>query len=196
MKVFVGLGNPGPRYVLSRHNVGFLFADEFLKQVKITKRIKQTTYELFEVSHDEEKVLMVKPLKFMNASGIAIKKLLEDYEDIKIKNMYVVYDDLWIPLGKIRIRFQGSDGGHNGVKSIIEQLNTKKFPRIRIGIGPKPEENNMVDYVLGEFTDDEINIAFKSIRFAIKAAKELCKSDMKKVMSHYNGIEVTELDEI
>lgn len=196
MKVFVGLGNPGPRYVLSRHNVGFLFVDEFLKHVKLIKKTKQAAYELIEVSHGEETVLLVKPLKFMNASGVAVKKFLEDYEDIKIKDMHVVYDDLWIPLGKIRIRFQGSDGGHNGVKSIIEQLNTKKFPRIRIGIGPKPEENDMVEYVLGEFSDDEINIAFKSIRFAVKAANELCKSDMKKVMSHYNGIEVTELDEI
>ncbi|MFO7881743.1 MAG: aminoacyl-tRNA hydrolase [Kosmotogaceae bacterium] len=195
MKVFVGLGNPGPRYVLSRHNVGFLFLDEFLKNIKLLKKTKRATYELFEVLHDEDIVLLVKPLKFMNASGIAIKDFLEDYEDIQIKDMHVIYDDLWIPLGKIRIRFQGSDGGHNGVKSIIKQLNTKEFSRIRIGIGPKPEED-MVDYVLGEFTDEEINIAFKSIRFAVKAAKDLCKKDMKKVMSHYNGIEVTELDEI
>ncbi|TYB80862.1 MAG: aminoacyl-tRNA hydrolase [Kosmotoga sp.] len=196
MNVFVGLGNPGPRYVLSRHNVGFLFVDEFLKNTELIERTKRTAYELFRVSYDDNEILLVKPLKFMNASGFAIKEFLEDYEDIQIKNMHVIYDDLWIPLGKIRIRFQGSDGGHNGVKSIIEQLNTKKFPRIRIGIGPISEEENMVDYVLGEFTDDEINTAFKSIRFAVKAGMDLCKYDMKKVMSHYNGIEVTELDEI
>lgn len=196
MKVFVGLGNPGPRYALSRHNVGFLFIEEFLKHGKLLDKKKRTAYELFRVIYDNNEILLVKPLKFMNASGVAIKKFLEDYNDIKIKNMYVVYDDLWIPLGKIRIRFQGSDGGHNGVKSIIDQLNTKQFPRIRIGIGPISEQVNMVDYVLGEFTDNEINVAFKSIRFATKAAMDLCKYDMKKVMSHYNGVEVTELDEI
>jgi PTH1 family peptidyl-tRNA hydrolase len=196
MKVFVGLGNPGPRYALSRHNVGFLFIEEFLKHAKLLGKKKRTAYELFRVIYDNNEILLVKPLKFMNASGVAIKKFLEDYNDIKIKNMYVVFDDLWIPLGKIRIRFQGSDGGHNGVKSIIDQLNTKQFPRIRIGIGPISEQVNMVDYVLGEFTDNEINVAFKSIRFATKAAMDLCKYDMKKVMSHYNGVEVTELDEI
>lgn len=196
MKVFVGLGNPGPRYALSRHNVGFLFIEEFLKHAKLLGKKKRTAYELFRVIYDNNEILLVKPLKFMNASGVAIKKFLEDYSDIKIKNMYVVFDDLWIPLGKIRIRFQGSDGGHNGVKSIIDQLNTKQFPRIRIGIGPISEQVNMVDYVLGEFTDNEINVAFKSIRFATKAAMDLCKYDMKKVMSHYNGVEVTELDEI
>ncbi|MGC9383310.1 MAG: aminoacyl-tRNA hydrolase [Kosmotogaceae bacterium] len=196
MKVFVGLGNPGPRYALSRHNVGFLFIEEFLKHAKLLGKKKRTAYELFRVIYDNNEILLVKPLKFMNASGVAIKKFLEDYNDIKIKNMYVVFDDLWIPLGKIRIRFQGSDGGHNGVKSIIDQLNTKQFPRIRIGIGSISEQVNMVDYVLGEFTDNEINVAFKSIRFATKAAMDLCKYDMKKVMSHYNGVEVTELDEI
>jgi PTH1 family peptidyl-tRNA hydrolase len=196
MNVFIGLGNPGPRYVLSRHNVGFLFIEEFLKHAELLDKKKKTAYELFRVNYDKNEVLLVKPLKFMNASGVAIRKFLEDYDGIKIKNMYVVYDDLWIPLGKIRIRFQGSDGGHNGVKSIIDQLNTKQFPRIRIGTGPISEQENMVDYVLGEFTDEEINVAFKSIRFATKAAMDLCKYDMKKVMTHYNGVEVTELDEI
>jgi len=103
----------------------------------------------------------------------------------------LVYDDVWIPLGRIRIRENGSDGGHNGVKSVISEIGTKEFPRIRIGVGPLPEHGDMVDYVLGRFSDEEYVKASKAVDLAISAAKDLIAGDIRKAMSYYNGLEAT-----
>ncbi|OAA29769.1 peptidyl-tRNA hydrolase [Kosmotoga arenicorallina S304] len=190
MRVFIGLGNPGPRYALTRHNVGFLFIDEMLKKCRIMEIQKTELYQAYIGDfHNCKDVLLVKPLTYMNLSGIAVKKICQDFAIDSMNEIIVVYDDIWLPLGKIRIRKNGGDGGHNGIKSIIEETNTLEFPRLRIGIGPKPE-SDLVNYVLGEFSDDELNLLWKVLKVSLEAAKDLCVSDILKVMSRYNSLEV------
>jgi len=185
--LFVGLGNPGPRYALTRHNVGFLFVDEMIK-LGLRKTIQKRIYEAY-LLEGEEKVYVAKPLTFMNLSGVAVRMMLKDLNFSDGDTLVLVYDDVWIPLGRIRIRESGSDGGHNGLKSVISEIGTKDFPRIRIGVGPLPEYGDMVDYVLGKFSNDEYERVSRAIDLSVTAAKELVIGDIRKVMSIYNGIE-------
>jgi len=185
--LFVGLGNPGPRYALTRHNVGFLFVDEMIK-LGLRKTIKKRIYEAF-LLEGEEKLYVAKPLTFMNLSGVAVRMMLKDLNFTEDDTLVLVYDDVWIPLGRIRIRENGSDGGHNGLKSVISEIGTKDFPRIRIGVGPLPEYGDMVDYVLGKFSNDEYERVSRAIDLSVTASKELVTGDIRKVMSIYNGIE-------
>ncbi|MGC9322593.1 MULTISPECIES: aminoacyl-tRNA hydrolase [unclassified Mesotoga] len=187
MFLFVGLGNPGPRYALTRHNVGFLFVDEMIK-LGLRKTIKKRIYEAF-LLEGEEKLYVAKPLTFMNLSGVAVRMMLKDLNFTEDDTLVLVYDDVWIPLGRIRIRENGSDGGHNGLKSVISEIGTKDFPRIRIGVGPLPEYGDMVDYVLGKFSNDEYERVSRAIDLSVTASKELVTGDIRKVMSIYNGIE-------
>lgn len=188
MFLFVGLGNPGPRYALTRHNVGFLFVDEMIK-LGLRKTIKKRIYEAF-LLEGEEKLYVAKPLTFMNLSGVAVRMMLKDLNFTEDDTLVLVYDDVWIPLGRIRIRESGSDGGHNGLKSVISEIGTKDFPRIRIGVGPLPEYGDMVDYVLGKFSNDEYERVSRAIDLSVTASKELVTGDIRKVMSIYNGIEI------
>ena len=188
MFLFVGLGNPGPRYVLTRHNVGFLFVDEFIGKRRVKENYNHPLYEAWKLSSGGQDVVVAKPLTYMNASGIAVRTLKKNFGITDKDTVVVVYDDVWIPVGKLRIRENGTDGGHNGIKSIIEELGTNKFPRIRIGIGPKPEMSDMVDFVLGEIPDEELQITWEVIRLAVSAAGEMCRQDFKRVMSKYNGM--------
>lgn len=188
MFLFVGLGNPGPRYVLTRHNVGFLFVDEMIRG-GVRKTFKKKTYEAY-LLDGEPKIYLAKPLTFMNLSGIAVKSMITDLNFTGEDTVVIVYDDIWIPLGKIRIRENGSDGGHNGLKSIITELGTKDFPRIRIGVGPLPENRDMIDYVLGQFSDEDYRTVSKAINLAVQSAREIVAGDFKKVMSKYNGMEI------
>ncbi|MDD4207551.1 MULTISPECIES: aminoacyl-tRNA hydrolase [unclassified Mesotoga] len=187
MFLFVGLGNPGPRYALTRHNVGFLFVDEMIK-LGLRKTIQKRIYEAY-LLEGEEKLYVAKPLTFMNLSGVAVRMMLKDLNFSDGDTLVLVYDDVWIPLGRIRIRESGSDGGHNGLKSVISEIGTKDFPRIRIGVGPLPEYGDMVDYVLGKFSNDEYERVSRAIDLSVTAAKELVIGDIRKVMSIYNGIE-------
>lgn len=189
MLVFIGLGNPGPRYVLTRHNVGLLFVDELLKKFQIGSSYRAETYEAFKLK-SQSPAIAVKPLTYMNNSGIAVRDLIRDFGLSQNDRLIVIYDDVWIPLGRLRIRERGSDGGHNGVKSIISSLGTQEFSRIRIGIGPKPDDIDMISYVLGEFTDSELKVLWKVLDLAISAAQEMFAADFKKVMSRYNSIGV------
>jgi len=185
--LFVGLGNPGPRYALTRHNVGFLFVDEMIK-LGLRKTIQKRIYEAHLLEGDE-KIYVAKPLTFMNLSGVAVMMMLKDLNFSDEDTLVLVYDDVWIPLGRIRIRESGSDGGHNGLKSVISEIGTKDFPRIRIGVGPLPEYGDIVDYVLGKFSNDEYGKVSRAIDLSVTAAKELVTGDIRKVMSIYNGIE-------
>ncbi|MDD3461333.1 MAG: aminoacyl-tRNA hydrolase [Mesotoga sp.] len=189
MFLFVGLGNPGPRYALTRHNVGFLFVDQMIKQ-GLRKTIQKRLYDAY-LLEGQTKVYVAKPLTFMNLSGVAVRLLMKDINFSEGDTLTLVYDDVWIPLGRIRIRENGSDGGHNGVKSVISEIGTKEFPRIRIGVGPLPEHEGMVDYVLGKLSDEEYAKASKAVDLAVSAAKDLIAGDIRKAMSYYNGLEAT-----
>jgi PTH1 family peptidyl-tRNA hydrolase len=180
--LLVGLGNPGPRYAFTRHNVGFMLLDRLANNWK-----KKYNFEESKIKIANKEILLVKPLTFMNLSGEIFNYLNpEEFDDI-----IVVYDDVSIPLGKIRIRKKGSDGGHNGLKSIISYIG-EHFPRIRIGIGPKPEDVNLVNFVLSEFSNKELLILDKVLNLTAEALKTIVNEGIDKAMSKFNSIEVLE----
>lgn len=153
MKLVVGLGNPGKKYSKTKHNIGFISIDKYsdINKLKLKKERKFSGKSL-----KIGDLVLLKPHTFMNNSGISIKAVM-DYYDIDVKDLLVIYDDLDLPLGKIRIREKGSAGGHNGIKSIISHLKTEEFRRVRVGIDKNPliETKN---YVLGSFSKKEITI--------------------------------------
>ena len=157
MKLIVGLGNPGKRYVNNRHNVGFHCIDCFAQKQGISLNQRKAQSLLGAGDIEGTKVVLVKPRTFMNLSGEAVAALMHHYR-LPAQDLLVIYDDLDLPLGKIRLRERGGSGGHNGVKSIIAHLNSQDFPRFRVGIGPREDEEttiskrmNTVGYVLGDF---------------------------------------------
>jgi PTH1 family peptidyl-tRNA hydrolase len=180
--VVVGLGNPGPQYVFTRHNVGFLFLDEFLKKYPPHETIEKRLYTAYLVRVEDMNFTLIRPLTFMNLSG-------EVFNHIKISvPPLIVHDDLDLPLGKIRIKQGGSSGGHKGVQSIIETLGTSEFPRLRVGIGPKT--SNAVDFVLSEFNDEEFKILYKSLELCVDATMDIAKHGLKFAMNKFNGMKV------
>ncbi len=160
--------------------MGFMFIDRICNNFK-----KQNNYEYCQKTLFGKDILFVKPLTYMNLSGEIFRYLnKEDFSDI-----IVVYDDVNLPLGKIRIRKSGSSGGHNGIKSLIGYLG-EDFKRIRIGIGPIPENENLVDFVLGEFKEDELKVLDKVLDLSIDALYTIFKDGIDKAMSLYNSQEV------
>ena len=153
MKLIVGLGNPGPGYARNRHNVGFQCVERFIRRhnlahERVLFKALVTTGQMGDI-----KVVLARPLTFMNLSGQAVRPLLRWYH-VALPDLLVVYDDLDLPLGKIRLRQRGGSGGHKGMRSIIEALGSEEFPRLRIGIG-RPRHGDPQDYVLSDFTPDE-----------------------------------------
>ncbi|ABQ47179.1 MAG: Peptidyl-tRNA hydrolase [Thermotoga petrophila] len=183
--VVVGLGNPGPRYAFTRHNVGFLFLD-FLKS-KDWKTEKYFAWSRIKLAGND--VALVKPLTYMNLSGLAMPHVLKFF-NASPDDIIVVYDDVSLKLGRIRIRKKGSDGGHNGMKSIIQALGTQEIKRIRVGIGDKPEGMDLVDFVLGEFSDEEWIILNKVFEVMKEALEVILIEGTEKAMSIYNSLEV------
>ena len=152
MKVIVGLGNPGKEYENTRHNIGFIILDSYLGKVKWKEDHKSLIYE--NVINDE-KIIFVKPLTYMNNSGEAIKEILSYYK-ISTEDLLVIQDDIALELGKHRIKYDSSDGGHNGIKSIIKELNTNKVLRLKVGLA-KEHEIDTISYVLGKLSRKEKN---------------------------------------
>ncbi len=150
MKVIVGLGNPGKKYELTRHNIGFIILDKYLGNVSWKEAHNALIYEKI---INGEKVIFVKPLTYMNDSGNAIREILTYYK-VYIDDLLVIQDDIALSLGKSRIKYDSSDGGHNGIKSIINQLQTQKFLRLKIGLA-KESEIDTISYVLGKLTKKE-----------------------------------------
>jgi PTH1 family peptidyl-tRNA hydrolase len=199
MKLIVGLGNPGKKYQKTRHNVGFMTID-FLKHEtcnlklgrhnledmtwnkKFNTEILQTTYKLQATSY---KLVIAKPMTYMNNSGEPIAKLSRFYK-IKPKDIWVIYDDIALPVGTLRIRQAGSSGGHNGVESIIQHLGTNQFPRFRIGIGPLPTATDPAAFVLQKFSQEEELIIKRTIKTATDAVIFALENNLEKTMSKFN----------
>jgi PTH1 family peptidyl-tRNA hydrolase len=170
MKLIIGLGNPGKKYENTRHNVGFLAIDRIVekmaqKDIRIDFKLdKKFEAEIAKFKLKDEDIILVKPQTFMNLSGNAVKKIVDFYKLNPSKDLIIVYDDIDIPLGKIRIRQEGSSAGHNGLQSIIDQLGTDSFMRVRIGIGrPSNELIKIEDWVLQALTDTEKELLFGTI---------------------------------
>lgn len=185
----VGLGNPGIKYHWTRHNLGFLAIEKFGEQKAILLK-KQKIFGAYigQGKIAEAKVILCKPLTYINCSGEVVKKIVDRY-DIDNKNILIVCDDLNLTLGKIRIRQKGSDGGHNGLKSIIDCLGTKEFGRLRVGINSLPDTYyplSATDYVLSKFSKEEKKVVGEAIARAAQAAETIISKGIEKAMNKYN----------
>lgn len=180
MKVICGLGNPEKKYAKTRHNLGFVFLDFFAKKHDFPDFEKKGKSLLSEKGIGDEKILLMKPLTFMNLSGEAVQEVLSFYK-VAPKDFYVVYDDVDLPLGKIRFREKGSAGTHNGMKSIIQVLATMDFPRLRIGIESRgeiaPKEMSLHDYVLAPFLSEEQPLLKSAITEALSVLEKSLAED-------------------
>lgn len=187
MYLIVGLGNPGRDYVGTRHNIGFEAADAICTKydIKLTKEKFRAVYGDGFIGG--EKVIVAKPQTYMNLSGESVRELADWYK-LDDENIIVIYDDLSLPVGKLRIREKGSAGGHNGIKNIIYQLQTDVFPRIKIGIGaPQHSEYDIKDYVLGRFSKEDTEVLIKSVIRAAEAVEEIIVCGAKSAMNKFNG---------
>ena len=190
MRIIIGLGNPGEKYQATRHNIGWdaitRISDDYgipLNQMKHKARCGTGYIE-------GEKVILAQPVTYMNHSGESVRELV-DYYKVSTEDIIIIYDDIDLDVGQLRIRKKGSAGGHNGIKSIISHLGTDEFPRIRIGVGAKPKDWDLADYVLSRFKDEEQ----ASIRQALKDASDACRmiisSGMEAAMNKYNKKKVS-----
>ncbi|PYG88268.1 PTH1 family peptidyl-tRNA hydrolase [Ruminiclostridium sufflavum DSM 19573] len=183
--LIAGLGNPGGKYENTRHNVGFHTIDYLSEKhnIKLSKIGFKAVYG--EGAIDGTRVILLKPQTFMNLSGESVREIAAWYK-MPLERVIVIYDDIDLEPGKIRVRPKGSSGTHNGMKSIIYHLQSEQFPRVRIGIGHPPEKWDLADYVLSKFTREEWGIIFDSIEKAAEAAIMITKSGPEKAMNCYN----------
>ena len=185
--MIVGLGNPGKDYEKTRHNVGFRSTDLLagLLKTKIDRlKFKALTRM---VNYNGMKVLLVQPQTYMNLSGAAVSALATYYK-VKPERILVIFDDISLPVGRIRIRKDGSAGGHNGIKSIIQSLGTDKFPRVKVGVGAKPHPDyDLADWVLSKFTAQEEKDLAPAMENAARAALMVLDQGTEKAASAYNG---------
>ncbi len=179
------LGNIGGEYANTRHNIGFLIADQFAKEANAPFRIDRLA-AVAEVKVKGKMFILVKPSTFMNLSGKAVNYWMQA-EKIALENILVVADDIALPLGSIRIRPRGGDGGHNGLTSILETLNTDNFARLRFGVGSDFPKGKQVDYVLGEWTQEEKKILPERIAVAVEAIKSFGLAGLDRTMTQYNS---------
>lgn len=181
----VGLGNIGEQYDETRHNIGFKILDTFAQQNKLTfKAVNFGTMAI--AKHKGRTLLLLKPDTFMNLSGRAIKFWMQK-EKIPLERLLVLTDDLALPFGKIRIRAKGSDGGHNGIKSVIQELESAQFPRLRFGISDIFDKGKQVDYVLGKWCAEEKESIEERIDLCIHAIKDFSFLSLGQVMTIYNA---------
>ena len=185
MYLIVGLGNPEEDYSNTRHNMGFDTINEIAKRynISVTKKKFKGLYENCTI--EGQKVILLKPQTFMNLSGESIKEVAQYYE-IPIENIIVIYDDMDIEKGIIKIRKKGGPGAHNGMKSIVENLDSKDFPRIRIGIGKPDNDFDKINYVIGHVEKEEMEILEKGVNKAADAVIEILKSDVDTAMNKFN----------
>lgn len=187
MKLIVGLGNPGDKYNGTRHNVGWACIDEIASRMMIKVAGKEHKGLVGKGNFRGEKVILLKPLTFMNLSGESVQATAA-YYGVKPEDIIIIYDDINLEPGHIRIRKKGSAGGHNGMKSIIAHLHTEDFPRIRIGVGAKPEGADLANWVLGHFGKENKEAAEAGIALAAKAAEVVMSEGADAAMNLFNGI--------
>lgn len=188
MFLIVGLGNPGKEYENTRHNVGFQVIDNIAKEYNISINRQKFKGVYGEGFINGKKVIILKPTTYMNLSGESVREVV-DFYNLRSDEIIVIYDDISLEIGKFRIRDKGSAGGHNGIKSIIAHLGGDVFPRIKVGIG-QPDVD-LVKYVLGRFTKDEMKTLSESIEASTKATEEIINNDVSSAMNQFNGFKAS-----
>ncbi|WP_029552252.1 aminoacyl-tRNA hydrolase [Thermocrinis jamiesonii] len=186
IRLVVGLGNPGKKYERTRHNAGFMVVDELLKKLRVKEYTEECLSHVYRVRVLNREVLVAKPQTYMNNSGLAVLNLLEEYE-ITPENMMVIYDDLDLPLGRIRLRLEGSSGGHHGIESIIREIKTSNFVRLRIGIGRPKDRNKVVDYVLSPFDPEEESVLYTVLDRASECVLRCLETSPEESMNFCNA---------
>jgi PTH1 family peptidyl-tRNA hydrolase len=185
LKLVIGLGNPGKEYENSRHNLGYRLIDLLVKRKKGKLKPGKGEYFYSEIKIDDQKVILAKPTTFMNMSGWAVVDCLGDF-GLKPENLFVLCDDVNLPLGKIRLREKGTAGGHKGLRSIIYQLNTIDFARLRMGVGLPEEKIDLEEYVLRDFQEEEKDIVDKMLETSAEAVEVSILYGIEKGMSRFN----------
>lgn len=181
----VGLGNPGSLYDCTRHNIGFEVVDRFAYDNQFSVSTKKHKALMGQGSLGTEKIILLKPQTYMNLSGESVRDALNFYKETP-QSLIIIYDDTSLGLGKIRIRTKGSAGGHNGIKSIIQQLGTDEFTRIKVGIGQKPLGWDLADYVLSRFSSEEQPVIVKTIEMVSKVVSTIIVDGVERAMNQYN----------
>lgn len=190
MRLIVGLGNPGLRYAPTRHNIGFRAIDLMAQRYEIPMGRQKHEAIMGEGMIGDEQVILAKPLTYMNASGRSVRSILASH-GMAPEDLIVIYDDLALDLGRLRVRQQGSAGGHNGVKSLIDCLRSQCFARIRLGVGPQPPGVDAAEYVLGSFAPAEWSVVRAVMDKSIEVL-ETCLSDgVDTAMNRYNSWKFT-----
>lgn len=197
--VIIGLGNPGPQYMETRHNFGFMAIDQFADMHKIDIIQKKGSFLMGSGTvrsrkGDKAEFVLVKPICYMNRSGVAAKAILKELE-LEPDVLLVVYDDIDLPLGRVRVRAKGSSGGHRGIESIIEKLSTKEFARLKLGIGDQPKGKASEDFVLENFTKREMKIVEDVLEQTNSIIEDFAFFDITQMMQKYNGATQLKLGE-
>lgn len=185
MYIVAGLGNPDKKYEKTRHNVGFMTARKIKKQFGLDRSRRKFQAKTNQGKIAGEEVLLLRPQTYMNNSGLAVREAAVFYK-VPADHIIIIYDDIALPLGQLRLRKSGSAGGHNGIKSIISHLGTQDFPRIRIGVGSNKGEGDLVDYVLGVFSKEEQKTIDEATDRAAEAVQCILEEGMEKAMNRFN----------
>ncbi len=186
MYCFIGLGNPSREYQATRHNIGFDAITGISDTYKIPLSAKKHKAVMGMGDIHGERVILSQPQTYMNLSGESVKPMLDFYK-IPVSNLVVICDDINLPVGQLRIRAKGSDGGHNGLKNIIKHIGTNEFIRIRIGVGEKPQNWDLADYVLGRFPASEQPAMREAIQETVHACETIVTQGIDRAMNLYNG---------
>lgn len=187
MFVIVGLGNPEKKYEGTRHNIGFAVIDALADKYNISIKDKKHKALCGTGVIEGVKVMLVKPLTYMNLSGDSVADVMNFYKLDPEEDMLVVYDDISLAPGNIRVRKKGSAGGHNGMKSIIARCGTQNFMRVKVGVGEKPEGWDLADHVLGHFSDEDSRLVREAVDDAIGAIVMMSRGDVDQAMNNYNA---------
>jgi PTH1 family peptidyl-tRNA hydrolase len=186
MRIVVGLGNPGERYRRTRHNVGFMVVDALAAAGRAGKGREEQGASVAEAEVAGEPALLVKPLSFMNRSGLPVAGLLAVYE-AEPRDLVVILDDVALELGVLRLRERGTHGGHNGLRSIIDTLGTDDFPRVRVGIRKGELPDDLAEYVLSDFPSEDVLVVQEMVGYAADAVEAIFREGTVAAMSRFNG---------
>ena len=188
-RLIVGLGNPGREYEKTRHNAGFLLIDRLVEKLRAREAASSRHALLWSAVHNEATVWLMKPLTYMNLSGLAVQAFLEQ-RPLPLENLLTAFDDIALPPGKIRVRPSGSAGGQKGIRHIMETLESDEIPRLRIGIGSEARRGPLADFVLSEFDEDELPLVHGALDLSVDAALMWLNHDIETVMGRFNALAV------